>query len=48
MNEKDAFPTLGDDPRPPAAEYLETILEPCDFWQGRSGKSHHKFGLDLR
>lgn len=34
MNEKNALPTLGDDPRPPAAEDLETILEPCDFWQG--------------
>lgn len=32
MNEKNAFPTLGDDPRSSTAEDLETILEPCDFW----------------
>lgn len=45
MNQKNALPIIRDDPGAPAAEDLETILEPRNLGQRHSRELYDEFSL---
>lgn len=45
VNQEHALSIVRDDPGASTAEYLETVLEPRDFWQRSSDELYDKLGL---